>query len=70
METNSKQPQTLSNPGYIQQLATQLGISDLQEPFRSALISSYARSPQLGVDGATHQIDQSTRISPQQGMWI
>jgi predicted O-methyltransferase YrrM len=45
-------------------------IRDLGEPFSSVLSSMYAGELQLGVDGARHEIDSTTRISPAHGMWL
>jgi predicted O-methyltransferase YrrM len=38
--------------------------------FRTALLSMYRGEPQLGIDGQQHRIDNHTRISPSQGMWL
>lgn len=45
-------------------------LSPLPEPFRSALISMYAGEPQLGSDGERHNLDATTRISREQGIWL
>lgn len=42
----------------------------LDEPFRSSLLSMYGGHPQRGFDGQMHSLDVSTRISPEQGLWI
>ncbi|MEI6613859.1 MAG: class I SAM-dependent methyltransferase [Chrysiogenales bacterium] len=45
-------------------------LASLHPPFRSALLSMYRGAPQLGDDGQLHAIDESTRISPAQGIWL
>lgn len=45
-------------------------LSRLPRPFRFALLSMYNGEPQLGSDGERHSLDGSTRISPEQGMWL
>jgi len=45
-------------------------LSRLPQPFRSALLSMYNGEPQLGADGQRHGLDEITRISPEQGMWL
>lgn len=37
-------------------------------PFRERLASLHANEPQPGADGRSHQIDLTTRISPQEGI--
>jgi predicted O-methyltransferase YrrM len=39
----------------------------IQEPFRSVLESMHATEPQRGADGMLHELDDTTRISPQEG---
>lgn len=50
------------------------GTDDLLGPldprFRSRLLSMYRGEPQLGSDGQLHAIDEHTRISRSQGMWL
>lgn len=41
---------------------------ELGAPFEAALASMYAGEPQLGADGLRHAIDDSTRISVEEGM--
>jgi len=38
--------------------------------FRSPLLSMYCGEPQLGTDARPHPIDENTKISPSQGMWL
>jgi predicted O-methyltransferase YrrM len=45
-------------------------LDPLDPHFRSALLSMYRGEPQLGADGRLHPIDNITRISPSQGMWL
>lgn len=40
----------------------------LCSPFRERLASLHASEPQPGFDGRLHQVDGTTRISPQEGM--
>lgn len=43
---------------------------DLPEPFRRRLRSMYAGEPQVGADGIEHLIDNKTRVSVSEGMWL
>ncbi|MFI0432686.1 MAG: class I SAM-dependent methyltransferase [Candidatus Nanopelagicales bacterium] len=45
-------------------------LADLGRPFESALAGMYAGTPQVGADGERHPIDDSTRISVEEGMAI
>jgi len=45
-------------------------LEDLNEPFKSALLSMYRGEPQLGVDGQRHSLDQAVKIPPEEGMWL
>jgi predicted O-methyltransferase YrrM len=45
-------------------------LAPLPERFRTRLLSMYAGEPQLGPDGKMHEIDATTRIGPEQGMWL
>jgi predicted O-methyltransferase YrrM len=45
-------------------------LAGLQEPIASALLSAYEGCPQIGLDGNSYELDKSTRISAEQGMWI
>jgi predicted O-methyltransferase YrrM len=45
-------------------------LTPLEPQFRSTLISMYNHEPQPGSDGQTHNLDQITRISREQGMWL
>ena len=45
-------------------------LSALDDPFRARLLSMYRQEPQLGADGQMHPIDNLTRISPTQGLWL
>jgi predicted O-methyltransferase YrrM len=44
--------------------------SSLDPQIRSRLLSMYRGEPQFGADGNRHSIDQATKISPSQGMWL
>jgi len=50
--------------------ATDKILSPLPRPFRFALLSMYNGEPQLGTDGEHHKLDEDTRISPEQGIWL
>lgn len=50
--------------------STEAVLERLDEPFRSRLLSMYEGNPQRGFDGQIHTLDDLTRISPAQGMWI
>ena len=43
-------------------------LADLGGPFEAALASMYAGTAQKGADGVRHEIDDSTRISAEEGM--
>ena len=43
-------------------------LAEVVEPFRRALLSMYAGEPQLGSTGLRHEIDDSTRISVEEGL--
>ena len=43
---------------------------DLDLSFAAALKSMYAGQPQMGTDSFMHNLDGTTRISPEEGMWI
>src|SRR6202022_4427641 len=45
-------------------------LAPLNADFRSALLSMYRGEAQLGADGLLHPIDQVTKISASQGMWL
>jgi predicted O-methyltransferase YrrM len=45
-------------------------LATLDPHFRSALLSMYRGEPQLGTDGQPHPIDNISKISSAQGMWI
>jgi|SRR5882724_10769041 len=45
-------------------------LADLPARFAQALLSMYRGEPQIGSDGKTYNIDGTTRISPEQGIWI
>jgi predicted O-methyltransferase YrrM len=45
-------------------------LAPLDAHFRCALLSMYRGEPQLGTDGQLHPIDQVTKISASQGMWL
>jgi len=45
-------------------------LAPIPEPFRSALISTYAGEPQLGSDDAKHPVDGITKIGSRQGLWL
>jgi predicted O-methyltransferase YrrM len=45
-------------------------LKQLDEPFRSALISVSQGQPQLGNDGKLHEIDRITGIDAANGMWL
>jgi predicted O-methyltransferase YrrM len=45
-------------------------LSPLPQPFRSTLLSMYKGEPQFGLDGERHHLDEITRISPEQGLWM
>ncbi len=55
---------TTSEAGYEELLAA------LNPRFRSHLLSMYRVEPQLGTDGQPHPIDEDTKISAAQGMWL
>lgn len=42
----------------------------LDPRYRSALLSMYRGEPQLGIDGQLHPIDNVTKVSISQGMWL
>lgn len=42
----------------------------LDPRFRFPLLSMYRGEPQRGIDGQLHPIDENTKISPSQGIWI
>ena len=42
----------------------------LDDPFGSTLLSMYQGNPQRGFDGQMHRLDNITKISPEQGMWL
>jgi predicted O-methyltransferase YrrM len=45
-------------------------LSPLAEPFRSTRVSMYRAESLEGSDGQQHPVDNHTRISPSQGMWL
>lgn len=45
-------------------------LDDLDAPFKSTLLSMYHGEPQLGVDGQHHSLDETVKISPEEGMWL
>jgi len=45
-------------------------LATLDPHFRTTLLSMYLGEPQLGTDGQQHAIDNITKISPSQGMWL
>jgi predicted O-methyltransferase YrrM len=45
-------------------------LDDLDDPFKSALLSMYRADPQLGTDGQRHSLDTTVKISPEEGMWL
>ncbi|RMH68591.1 MAG: class I SAM-dependent methyltransferase [Gemmatimonadetes bacterium] len=45
-------------------------LENLNEPFRSTLISMYKGEKQKGADGQLYPLEEFTRISPGQGMWL
>jgi len=45
-------------------------LADLEEPIGAALLSLYGGAPQIGSDGSSYALDQSVRVSPEQGMYI
>jgi len=45
-------------------------LDDLDDPFKSALLSMYRADPQLGADGQRHNLDTTVKISPEEGMWL
>jgi predicted O-methyltransferase YrrM len=45
-------------------------LSTLDPRFRSRLLSMYRGEPQLGADGQIYSIDDHTRISPSEGLWL
>lgn len=53
-----------------QEKAIQNTLEPLDPSFAAALNSMYARQPQMGTDGSMHILDGTTKISPEEGMWI
>ena len=45
-------------------------LAALDPRFRSRLLSMYRGEPQIGADGQLHPIDDGTKISASQGMWL
>jgi predicted O-methyltransferase YrrM len=45
-------------------------LTPLPPPFRAPLLSMYSGEQQLGGDGERHDLDETIRISPEQGMWL
>ena len=45
-------------------------LDDLDEPFKSALLSMYRGEPQLGTDGQRHSLNEAVKISPEEGKWL
>jgi predicted O-methyltransferase YrrM len=45
-------------------------LQELDEPFRSALLSMYRNEPQIGLDGNKHEIDPSIKVPPTEGLWL
>ncbi|MCC6911888.1 MAG: class I SAM-dependent methyltransferase [Flavobacteriales bacterium] len=45
-------------------------LANMDDPFRAALLSMYNGLPQKGSDGAVHKINDTARISPEQGTWM
>ena len=54
----------------VPSISPEEALRPLDEPFKGALLSMYHGKSQVGYDGQHHEIDKTTRINPQQGMWI
>src|SRR5581483_5533871 len=58
-----------TSPGSIP-AAAYTRIAELPEPFPRLLLSLHKKDPQIGVDGATHQLDPSAGVRPEDGVFI
>ncbi len=66
----TSQTQQHPHSGSITHAYAEQVLARLDDPFRSALLSMYDGDPQNGIDGQVHCLDNTTRIPPDQGMWI
>jgi predicted O-methyltransferase YrrM len=57
-------------PNTLQSKTEEEFFENIDSQFRTALLSMYCGEPQLGIDGKPHSVDQTTRISLQQGIWL
>ncbi len=59
-----------SGAGVAPKRSTEEILKELDDPFKSALLSLYNGELQKGADGQLHETDREVCISPEEGMWL